>query len=142
MNHTDSFKVHIRLRYRSSHKRCSLKKDVLKNLAKVTEKRLYQSLSFNKVAGQEAKEISKLCILRERIKIWIFRIFSEIFEYMLNRYTAFLTHVDTRQLPSKCRGILSRSIITQTKKLPTSLLYGTQILYLNQTIFRWNIFLL
>ena len=36
---------------RSSHRRRSLKKDVLKNYAKFTEKHLCQSLFFNKVTG-------------------------------------------------------------------------------------------
>ena len=38
-------------KYRSSHRRCSIKKGVLKNLAKFTGKHLCQSLFFNKVAG-------------------------------------------------------------------------------------------
>ena len=37
--------------YRSSHQRCSMKKGLLRNFAKFTGKHLYQSLSFNKVAG-------------------------------------------------------------------------------------------
>ena len=36
---------------RSCHKRCSVKKDVLKNFTKLTGKHLCQSLFFNKVAG-------------------------------------------------------------------------------------------
>ena len=36
---------------RSTHRRCSIKKGVLKIFAKFTEKRLFQSLLFNKVAG-------------------------------------------------------------------------------------------
>ena len=38
--------------YRNSHRRCSMKKDVLRNFAKFTGKRLYQSLFFNKLAGR------------------------------------------------------------------------------------------
>ena len=38
-------------RYRSSHRRCSIKKGVLENFAKFTGKHLSQSLFFNKVAG-------------------------------------------------------------------------------------------
>ena len=38
--------------YRSSHRRCSVKKSVLGNFAKFTGKHLCQSLFFNKVAGQ------------------------------------------------------------------------------------------
>ena len=36
---------------RSSHRRCSIRKGVLKNFAKFTGKHLCQSLFFNKVAG-------------------------------------------------------------------------------------------
>ena len=36
---------------RSSHRRCFVRKDVLRNIAKVTGKHLCQSLFFNKVAG-------------------------------------------------------------------------------------------
>ena len=36
----------------SSHRRCSIEKGVLKNYAKFTGEHLYQSASFNKVAGQ------------------------------------------------------------------------------------------
>ena len=36
---------------RSSHQRFSVKKDVLRNFSKFTEKHLCQSLFFNKVAG-------------------------------------------------------------------------------------------
>ena len=36
---------------RSSHRSCSVRKGVLRNFAKLTEKHLYQSLFFNKVAG-------------------------------------------------------------------------------------------
>ena len=37
--------------YRSSLRRCCIKKDVLRNFAKFTVKHLSQSLFFNKVAG-------------------------------------------------------------------------------------------
>ena len=37
--------------FRSSHLRCSLKKDVLRNFAKFSGKCLYQRLLLNKVAG-------------------------------------------------------------------------------------------
>ena len=36
---------------RSSHRRCSVRKGVLRNFGKFTGKHLCQSLSFNKVAG-------------------------------------------------------------------------------------------
>ena len=38
-------------RFRSSHRRCSVKKGALGNFAKLTGKDLCQSLFFNKVAG-------------------------------------------------------------------------------------------
>ena len=38
-------------RFRSSHRRCSVKKGALRNFAKLTGKYLCQSLFFNKVAG-------------------------------------------------------------------------------------------
>ena len=38
-------------RFRSSHRGCSVKKDVHKNFTKFTGKHLCQSLFFNKVAG-------------------------------------------------------------------------------------------
>ena len=39
------------VKYRSSHQKCSMKKGVLRNFAKFTEKHLCHSLFFNKVAG-------------------------------------------------------------------------------------------
>ena len=36
----------------------------------------------------------------------------------------------------KCRRILRKSIITSAKKLPTLILYGTQMLYFNPLTFR------
>ena len=38
-------------RFKSSHRRCSVKKGALRNFAKLTGKDLCQSLFFNKVAG-------------------------------------------------------------------------------------------
>ena len=46
--------MHIIVDYssiRSSHRRCSVKKGVLRNFAKFTGKHLCQSLFFNKAAG-------------------------------------------------------------------------------------------
>ena len=45
---------------RSSHRRRSLKKDVLKNYAKFTEKHLCQSLFFNKVTGLRREKFGLL----------------------------------------------------------------------------------
>ena len=44
---------------RSSHQRCSVKKGILRNLAKFTGKHLCQSLFFNKVAGGAYNFIKK-----------------------------------------------------------------------------------
>ena len=51
---SQSFKLYFHAVYdicRSSHRRCSVRKNVLRNFAKFTGKRLFQSLFFNKVAG-------------------------------------------------------------------------------------------
>ena len=48
---TDPFTKVNRAFYRSSHRRCSVRKGSLRNFAKFTGKHLYQSLFFNKVAG-------------------------------------------------------------------------------------------
>ena len=51
--------VHFSRQYRSSHQRCSMKKGVLKNFAKLTGKYLCQSLFFIKVAGAACNFIKK-----------------------------------------------------------------------------------
>ena len=43
--------IKYRPTYRSSHRRCSVKKGVLRNFTKFTGKHLCQSIFFNKVAG-------------------------------------------------------------------------------------------
>ena len=47
---------------RSSHQRCSVRKNVRRNLAKFTGKHLCHSLFFNKVAG-----LKPATLLRERL---------------------------------------------------------------------------
>ena len=49
--------------FRSSHWRCSVRKGVLRNFAKFTRKRLWQSLFFNKDAGWGNCFWSFLCLL-------------------------------------------------------------------------------
>ena len=44
---------------RSSHQRCSIKKDVLRNFTKFTGKHLCQSLLFNKVVGPRLATLLK-----------------------------------------------------------------------------------
>ena len=46
--------------YRSSHRRCSARKGVLRNLAKFTGKHLCQSLFFNKVSGLKVWNMFKV----------------------------------------------------------------------------------
>ena len=46
-------------KYRSSHRKCSVRKSVLRNFAKFTGKHLCQGLFFNKVAGDPAKRRDK-----------------------------------------------------------------------------------
>ena len=67
---------------RSSHRRCSIRKDVLRNLAKFTGKHLFQCLFFNKVAGAEACNFIKnrdsgtgvfLCILQNLLEHLFYR---------------------------------------------------------------------
>ena len=47
---------------RISHRSCSVRKGVLRNFAKFTERQLYQSLFFNKVAS-----LSPATLLRKRL---------------------------------------------------------------------------
>ena len=49
----------LEINFRSSHWRCSVKKDVLKNFAKSTGKQLCQSLFFNKVTGLRSATLLK-----------------------------------------------------------------------------------
>ena len=70
--------------YRSSHRRCSLTKRVLRNLAKFTGKHLCQSLFFNKVAG-----LRPATLLKKRL--W-HRCFPVNFTKFL-RTTFFIEHV-------------------------------------------------
>ena len=44
--------------YRTRHQRCSVRKGFLRNFAKFTGKHLYQSLSLNKVAGDDSFSLS------------------------------------------------------------------------------------
>ena len=53
---------------RSSHRKCSVRKDVLRNFAKFTGKHLGESLFFNKVSGLSTHytfKNSAVCVLRQ-----------------------------------------------------------------------------
>ena len=54
--------------YRSSHRRCSVRKGVLRNFAKFAGKHLCQSLFVNKVAGLKFCEISKNTFFTEKLR--------------------------------------------------------------------------
>ena len=60
---------------RSSHRKCSVKKGVLKNISKFTGKHLCQSLFFNTVAGL------RFCILNQLNTSGIFLIINWIGKY-------------------------------------------------------------
>ena len=47
------FAITIQITTRSSHQRCSVRKDGLRNFAKLTGKHLCQILFYNKIVGPE-----------------------------------------------------------------------------------------
>ena len=60
---------------RNSHRRCSVKKDVLRNFAKFTGKYLCQSLFLNKVAGLRPVTLLKKRLWQRCFLVWISRNF-------------------------------------------------------------------
>ena len=73
---------------RSSHRRCSVRKGVLRHCAKFTGKHLPQSLFFNKVTG-------KIFLSKPSIPLQLFRIhfrviFNEIVMVLLLKITVFV----------------------------------------------------
>ena len=69
--------------YRSCHRKCSMKKGVLKNFAKITRKRLCQSLYFNKVATLSKKRFWHKCFPVNFVKFLRAPIFIEHFWWLL-----------------------------------------------------------
>ena len=63
--------------FRSSHRRCSVRKGVLKNFAKFTGKYLCQGLSFNKAAGLRPATLLKKRLRHRCFFPWILRKFWE-----------------------------------------------------------------
>ena len=61
--------------YRSSHRRCSVRKSVVRNFAKFTGKHLCQSLFFNKVAGMRPGTLLKKRLSFTGVFPWILRNF-------------------------------------------------------------------
>ena len=100
--------------FTSSHPRCSIKKDVLKNFAKLTGKRLCQSLFFNKVA-----------VLRPAtgtgVFLWILRNFQEQVFY--------------RAPPGDCFWFLTHSWVITTISKETQ--YAVSVL--QHACFPWKI---
>ena len=58
-------------KFRSSHRRCSLRKCVLKNFAKLTGKHLCQSFFFNKTARLKPEILSKTLDSGTAVFLWI-----------------------------------------------------------------------
>ena len=55
--HEEELKGLLYIKDRSSHRKCSVRKDVLRNFAKFTGNHLRQSLFFNKVAGRTLEQV-------------------------------------------------------------------------------------
>ena len=94
-------------RFRSSHRRCSVRKAVLGNFAKFTGKHLCQSLFFNKVLGWPATLLKR--------RLWN-RCFSVNFEKFLR--TSFLQSTSGRLL---LRLLVSNIHVLQYAVLPTDI---------------------
>ena len=88
INKKDKFCQQLSL-HRSSHRRCSVKKSVIRNFAKFTRKHLCQSIFFNIVAG-----LRPATVLKERL--W-HRCFPMSFAKFLR--TPFLQNTSGRLLP-------------------------------------------
>ena len=69
-------KTQNQAKFRSHHRRCSIKKGVLKNLAKLTREHLCQSLFFNKVADLRTATLFKKSP-DTAVFLWILRNFQE-----------------------------------------------------------------
>ena len=67
LNCSDELHCYEAQQFRSSHRRCSIRKGVLKNFAKFTAKHLCQSLIFNKVAG-----LRPPTLLKKRLQLTCF----------------------------------------------------------------------
>ena len=66
-------------KYRNSHRRCSVRKSVLRNFTKCTGKHLCQSLFFNKVAGLRPTTLLKKEILIQGFSCEFCKIFKSTF---------------------------------------------------------------
>ena len=71
------------LRDRSSHQRCSIKKDVLRNFPKFTGKHLCQVLLFNKVAGLRPATLLKKRLWRRCFPVNILKFLRTLFIYFI-----------------------------------------------------------
>ena len=74
--------------FRSSHRRCSVRKGVLRNFTKFTWKLLCQSFFFNKVAGLRSSTLSKKETLAQVFSCEFYKIsrntsFTETSEWLL-----------------------------------------------------------
>ena len=73
---------------RSSHQRCSIKKGVLRNFAKFTEKHLCQSLFLNKVSGLKPASFIKKETLAQVFSCEFCEISTNTFSYKTPLVTA------------------------------------------------------
>ena len=78
----------------------------------------------------------------KKIKSWIFWIFKNIFEYVLNRYTAFLTRPTRDNCRGKCRRMLGKTLSRKQKSCPRRFCMAPRYCISTRWYFDWNIFLL
>ena len=83
-----------------SHQRCSIKKDVLKNFVKFTEKHLCKSLFFNKAGG-----LRPAIVIKKRTLMQVF--FCEFCEIFKN--TFFIEHLRTSTSAITANNVLRYS---------------------------------
>ena len=111
---------------RSSHQRCSVRKVVLRNFAKFTEKHLRQSLFFNKVTGLRPATLLK----KETLAQVFFCEFCEISknDFFTERLGRLLLNFMKKETPTQ---IFSREFCEIFKKiLFTDSMYYCDICYL------------
>ena len=106
--------------FRSSYRRCSIKKRVLKNIGKFTGKQLCWSL-FNKVAGWRSTTL-----LKKRLRHWCFPVsFAKFLRTIFLQNTSFMTVFGYLSLPPwngsalKIRYIIHSFLASNQCKIPS-----------------------
>ena len=90
--------------FRSSHQRCSIRKDVLKNFKKFTGKLLCQSLFYNKVAG-----LRPAALLKKRLWHKCFPVnFGKYLRvsFLQDTFGRLLLFITSLHITEKLRGVL------------------------------------